>query len=78
MLKKYAQIGTLAEIFDLSPQYFKKKKESGEFVEGVHYIIPPTTSKTKKAVLFNVEAVENWLRGNQVNSELDELLSRNG
>lgn len=76
-MKKYVQTKNLPQIFDLSSDYFQVRMKK-EFVEGVHYHIPPSSSKTKKAVLWNIEALENWLKGNQVDSELDELLSRNG
>ncbi|MCX6050974.1 MAG: hypothetical protein NTZ60_00485 [Campylobacterales bacterium] len=76
-MKKYAQTKNLCEIFDLSVDYFQKRMDN-EFINGVHYFIPPTTSKTKKAVLWDIEALENWLRGNQVDSELENLLGRRG
>ncbi len=76
-MKKYAQTKNLCEIFDLSVDYFQKRMDN-DFVKGVHYFIPPTTSKTKKAVLWDIEALENWLRGNQVDSELENLLGRRG
>ncbi len=76
-MKKYAQTKNLLEIFDLSVDYFQKRMDN-DFIKGVHYFIPPTTSKTKKAVLWDIEALENWLRGNQVDSELENLLGRRG
>ena len=77
MMKKYAQTKNLCEIFDLSVDYFQKRMNN-DFIKGIHYFIPPTTSKTKKAVLWDIEALENWLRGNQVDSELENLLGRRG
>ncbi len=76
-MKKYAQTKNLLEIFDLSVDYFQKRMDN-DFIKGIHYFIPPTTSKTKKAVLWDIEALENWLRGNQVDSELENLLGRRG
>jgi len=76
-LKKYAQTKNLYEIFDLSVDYFQKRMGS-ELILGIHYFIPPSNSKTKKAVLWDIEALENWLRGNQVDSELENLLGRRG
>lgn len=76
-MKKYSQTKNLYEIFDLSVDYFQKRMDN-EFTKGIHYFIPPTSSKTKKAVLWDIEALENWLRGNQVDSELENLLGRRG
>ncbi|MDO8453185.1 MAG: hypothetical protein Q7S59_01285 [Sulfurimonas sp.] len=76
-MKKYAQTKNLLDIFDLSVDYFQKRMDN-DFIKGIHYFIPPTTSKTKKAVLWDIEALENWLRGNQVDSELENLLGRRG
>jgi len=45
-------------------------------VEGIHYVIPPSASKTKKAILWDINALINWMKGHQVDQELDELLSR--
>ncbi|MCK9477730.1 MAG: hypothetical protein M0R46_17595 [Candidatus Muirbacterium halophilum] len=74
-MKKYLQEKNLRDYFDLSSDYFIARKNK-EFFEGVHYFVPPTTSKTKKAILWKIEAVENWLTGNQVSDELEELLGR--
>lgn len=76
-MKKYVQTKNLHEIFDLSVDYFQKRMEY-DFIKGIHYFIPPTSSKTKKAVLWDIEALENWLKGNQVDSELENLLGRRG
>ena len=76
-MKKYVQTKNLCEIFDLSVDYFQKRMDK-ELIKGIHYFIPPTTSKTKKAVLWDIEALENWLRGNQVDAELENLLGRRG
>jgi hypothetical protein len=47
-----------------------------EFIQGIHYVIPPSPSRTKKAILWDIEALINWMKGNRIDSELDELLSR--
>ncbi|WP_332444634.1 hypothetical protein [Wolinella succinogenes] len=78
MKKKFAQTKNLPDIFDLSVDYFYARMGK-EFVAGVHYFIPPTTSKTKKAVLWDLEALENWLRGyenSKADPEVFELLDR--
>lgn len=71
----FKQTKNLKEIFDLSDDYFTKRMGS-EFIQGVHYVIPPSPSKTKKAILWDINALLNWMRGNQVDQELGELLSR--
>ncbi len=78
MIKKYVQQHNLPSIFDLSVDFFKDRIGT-EFFVGVHCFIPPTTSKTKKAILWDIEAVDNWIRGSQVvaqNDELNSLLNR--
>jgi len=74
-MPKYVQTKNLSKIFDLSIDFFKRRMFK-EFKEGIHFFIPPGSSKTKKAILWDVEAIENWLRGNYIDPELDELLSR--
>lgn len=76
-MKKYVQTKNLCEIFDLSIDYFQKRMNS-EFIKGIHYFIPPTDSKTKKAVLWNIEALENWIKCDQIDSDLENLLARRG
>ena len=71
----FKQTKNLKEIFDLSDDYFTKRMGK-ELIEGVHYVIPPSSSRTKKAILWDVNALVNWMKGHQVDSELDELLSR--
>ena len=67
-------------MFDLSTDFFKARKGK-EFFEGVHYFIPPTTSKTKKAVLWRIVEIENWLTSNgkaarEIDPEIENLLKR--
>lgn len=71
----FKQTKNLKEIFDLSDDYFTKRMGK-ELVEGIHYVVPPSQSKTKKAILWDVNALINWMKGNHIDSELDELLSR--
>lgn len=75
MKKKYIQTKNLPTIFDLSVDYFQKRMNT-ELVQGVHYFIPPSTSKTKKAVLWNIEALENWIKGHSIDNDLNALLER--
>jgi len=75
MEKKYIQTKNLPKIFDLSRSFFTDRMGT-EFIEGVHYFIPPNSSKTKKAVLWEIEKIENWLRGNQADEEVIKLLNR--
>ncbi|WP_304543219.1 hypothetical protein [Sulfurimonas microaerophilic] len=76
-MKKYLQTKNLPEIFDLSIDYFQQRMHT-EFIKGIHFFIPPTNSKTKKAVLWDIEALENWLKGYEQNDELENLLARRG
>lgn len=71
----FKQTKNLKEIFDLSDEYFTKRMGK-ELIEGIHYVIPPSPSKTKKAILWDINALINWMKGHQVDQELDALLSR--
>ena len=80
---KYIQEKNLPLIFDLSVDYFRERKGK-EFIEREHYFIPPTKSKTKKAVLWDIEAVDNWLTSAgkvedkriKIDPEIENLLKR--
>jgi hypothetical protein len=80
-MQKYVQLHNLPHIFDLSSDFFRKKMGT-EFVEGVHYFIPPGSSKTKKAVLWDITQLEIWLKGGnshqaqKQNNEALQLLKR--
>ncbi len=80
-MPKYAQTKNLKNIFDLSEDFFIARM-GNTFKEKIHYFPLPgkngELSKTKKAVLWDIEALENWIRGYQVDSELEELLGRRG
>lgn len=71
----FKQTKNLKEIFDLSDDYFTKRMGK-ELLEGIHYVIPPSSSKTKKAILWDISALVNWMKGNYIDNELNELLSR--
>ena len=80
-MQKYVQEKNLPLIFDLSVDYFRDRKKQGIFLKDVHYIVPPSTSRTKKPVLWIVPAVEEWLWGNgefikTKDEELENLLKR--
>lgn len=74
-MQKYIQEKNLTKIFDLSIDFFKSRKNK-EFFEGIHYFIPPHSSTTKKAILWEVSKVENWLRGCEIEDEILELFNR--
>ena len=74
-MKKYVQTKNLPLVFDLSPDFFDSRKGK-VFFQNIHFFVPPERYKTKHAVLWSVEAIENWLRGNQVDQELEALLAR--
>ena len=74
-MKRYIQTKNLPNVFDLSVDYFKIRMNK-EFIKGIHYFIPPTSSKTKKAVLWDFEVLDNWIRANNVDTELENLLER--
>lgn len=71
--KIFVQTKNLESIFDIKQDFFKKRM-SKEFKKGKHYFIPPTDSKTKHIVLWDIEVVEQWLRSS--NDEINMLLER--
>lgn len=77
--REYVQVDNLSQIFDLSVDYFMSRRGI-DFFLGVHYFIPPTNSKTKKAILWDLNEIRNWLRSSSssptVDTELAELLQR--
>lgn len=73
--KKFVLEPHLSDIFGPSQDYFKDRKGT-KFIEGVHFFIPENASPTKKAIFWDIQAVENWIRGNQINQELQDLLQR--
>jgi hypothetical protein len=83
---KYASLQTLCMLFDRCEDFFEKRKKSGIFKPNIHFFIPENNSAAKKAVFWDVEAIEEWVRsGNscssaatQQDSELTTLLSRTG
>jgi len=74
-MRKYIQQKNLKDVFDLSMDYFVDRKGT-EFFEGIHFFIPPTSSKTNKAVLWDLEALDNWIKGNVTDPEVENLLER--
>lgn len=67
-MKRYAKLKTLCEIFDLSEDWFKRRMATeahpnNPFVEGIFFFVPPSESSTKKAVLWDVEVMEAYIRG---------------
>lgn len=71
-MKKYAQLKTLAEIFDMDEQWFERRKEDTSaayhkiFFKNVHFFPQQASSRTKKLVLWDVEAVEKTIRGEMI------------
>lgn len=77
--REYVQVDNLSQIFDLSVDYFMSRRET-DFFLGKHYFIPPTSSKTKKAILWDLNEIRSWLRTSSnspaIDTELAELLQR--
>ncbi len=77
-MKKYVQQHNLPTIFDVSVDYFKNRI-GVDFFEDIHFFVPIKSSKTKKVVFWDVQKVEEWIRGNRAvvqNDELNSLLNR--
>lgn len=67
-MKKFAQIGTIAEMLDVSIDYIRSKEKEGLLIEGLHYFYPPhkPSKSSKKAKLYDIQAVEEWVRSGKV------------
>ena len=77
-MKKYVQQHNLPTIFDVSVDYFKNRI-GVDFFEDIHFFVTIKSSKTKKVVFWDVQKVEEWIRGNRAvvqNDELNSLLNR--
>lgn len=75
--RKYAQLKTLSIIFDVSENYFKKRMHK-EFKQGVHFLIPKSSSRTKKIVLWDIKEVDKWIKSSDSNAKdlvLDAIYS---
>jgi hypothetical protein len=59
-----------------SPNYFKSRIGK-YFFGGIHFIIPPTTSSTKKIILWNMEELEKWLQSKISSNDLEIALLLN-
>ena len=81
-MKEFIQEKNLPLFFDMSVDWFKERKKKGIFVEKIHYIIPPTKSKTKKIVLWHIPSLLSYMRGEEnltfkeTDEELENLLKR--
>ena len=49
----FKQTKNLKEIFDLSDDYFTSRMGK-ELIKDIHYVIPPSSSKTKKEPLQSI------------------------
>jgi|GEM_PF-5105675 len=77
---EFAPTSALPIIFGFSENYFLGKKDDGILREKVHYFYPteknPNSKSNKRAMTWDLEALRNWIRGEEVDAELEELLNR--
>jgi hypothetical protein len=93
--KLYSQLRGLSEMFGVSTVFFESRMDRSAkqldsdkpFKLGIHYFIPENKSPTKKLVVWHIESVERWFRGESrvvdiqnesviIDSKLASFLSR--
>lgn len=68
---KYVSTVTLCEIYDLSDDFFMRRKDTGEFEQNIHYI------QQNRTIRWDLEAIENWWRKEgPINHQVEEILAK--
>lgn len=71
MEKQYKSASSLAEMYDVSKEFFLRRKESGEFILNTHFVCRGNT------IRWNLEEIEKWWFGEtEPNKQLDDILSK--
>ncbi len=74
---EYIPTSALHTVFGLSEEWFASRKDKGILCEGVHFFYPGgKKSRTKKAMVWKIAAIRQFIEGNEVDDELAELLER--
>ena len=63
---KLMTVKELSQQIQFAPQTIYNKIHTGEFVLNIHYYKP-----SSKKILFIWSAIEEWLKGEKVNGDLD-------
>ena len=70
-MKLYASTSELAKIIGRSPDWIKKRKANGKFVEGVHYFHP----QGERDPFWKIEAVQQWIETSP-DPQVDKILKK--
>jgi hypothetical protein len=77
---EYAPTSVLPIIFGMCENWFLNLKKEGILREKIHYFYPvektAKSKSTKRAMLWKIDALRQFIEGNQVDDELAELLKR--
>ena len=57
---KYVSTATLAEYYDVSKEFFLRRKESGEFEKNIHYI------QQERTLRWDFDKIKAWWMGNDI------------
>ena len=64
-IQRYAKTKHAAAYLDVDPSYLDKKRRKGLFTYGIHFFKPSGSS----IVLWDLDALGNWVRGMEENNE---------
>lgn len=71
MKNKYLSTSKLCEMYDVTKEYFLRKKQDGTFSQNIHYI------QKDRLIRWNFQEIENWFKGKiEPSKELDDILSK--
>lgn len=68
---RYASTSTLCLAYEVSKDYFLRRKKSGEFMKNTHYV------ENSNTLRWNIKAIEEWWFGESLlSSDVDSILNR--
>jgi len=71
MNKVYLSTSKLCEIYDVTKEYFLRKKAKNIFIKNTHYI------ENAKTLRWDIQEVENWWRDPKKSSKsIDDILNK--
>lgn len=70
-MQLYLSTASLCEKYDVTDDFFLRRKKSGEFIKNIHYI------QRGKTVRWSVTAVDAWWRDEpEEDGMVDDILNR--
>ena len=71
MQKQYLSTSKLCEIYDVTKEFFLRKKNDGTFTLNTHYI------QKSHFIRWDIKEIENWFRGEiEPSNDLDDILNK--